>query len=73
MLLKSLDQAQRMPIRPLFLLDSANRIALIDRNYRSQGEHLKPLENKLKELNGIKIKVSGNSKTKAVKIGDNGS
>lgn len=52
------------------LLDSNNKIALIDKNYRSQGEHLKPLENKLKELNGIKVKVSANAKIKELKVGD---
>lgn len=52
------------------LLDAANKIALIDKNYRSQGEHLKPLENKVKELNGIKVKVSANSKLKELNVGD---
>lgn len=54
----------------IVLLDSTNKIALIDKNYRSQGEHLKPLENKLKQLNGIKINVSANSKSKELKVGD---
>lgn len=54
----------------VFLLDSKNIIALIDKNYRSQGEHLKPLENKLKELNGINLKISAKSRHKELKIGD---
>lgn len=52
----------------LVLLDSANKIALIDKNYRAQGEHLKPLENKLKELNGIKVSV--NFQQKELRVGD---
>ncbi len=52
------------------LLDSANTIAFIDKNYRSQGEHLKPLENKLKELIGIKPIVSFNPHQKSLKVGD---
>jgi len=51
------------------LLDSADMIALIDKNYRSQGEHLKPLENKLKELNGIKTKIPINPRQKALRVG----
>lgn len=54
----------------IVLLDSAKIISLIDKNYRSQGEHLKPLENKLKELNGIEVKVPANSKLKELKVGD---
>lgn len=54
----------------LFLLDSKNTIALIDKKYRSQGEHLKPLENKLKELNGINLKVSAKPLQKELKLGD---
>lgn len=54
----------------VILLDSANKIALIDKNYRAQGEHLKPLENKLKELNGINQKVSLKARQKELKIGD---
>lgn len=54
----------------IVLLDSANTIILIDKNYRSQGEHLKPLENKLKELNGINVKVLVNPQQKELKIGD---
>jgi peroxiredoxin len=52
------------------LLDSSEKIALIDKNYRSQGEHLKPLENKLRELNGIKLNVSMPTRKKELKIGD---
>lgn len=52
------------------LLDSNNKIVLIDKNYRAQGEHLKPLENKLKELNGINVKVSKNLTQKELKVGD---
>ncbi len=52
------------------LLDTANTILFIDKNYRSQGEHLKPLENKLKELNGIGLKVSLKPRPKELKVGD---
>lgn len=52
------------------LLDSNDNIALIDEHYRSQGEHLKPLENKLKELNGIYKKVDISAQQKPLKIGD---
>jgi peroxiredoxin len=51
------------------LLDSKDVIAHIDRGYRSQGEHLKPLENKLKELNGINEKVNIPAR-KPLKTGD---
>lgn len=54
----------------IVLLDSANTITLIDKNYRSQGEHLKPLENKLKELNGINSKISVDPNQKELKVGD---
>ncbi len=53
------------------LLDSKDKIALIDSNYRAQGEHLKPLESKLKQLNGISQKVKIQPSNKALKIGDN--
>lgn len=52
------------------LLDSANKIALVDKNYRSQGEHLKPLENKLKQLNGIYQKPTKPANQKELKVGD---
>lgn len=54
----------------VLLLDSNNNIAFIDESYRSQGEHLKPLENKLKELNGIYKKVDVSPKQKPLKVGD---
>jgi peroxiredoxin len=37
----------------LFLLDENNVIVLKDEHYRGQGEHLKPLEHKIKELLGL--------------------
>lgn len=52
------------------LLDSKDKIVLIDKNYRAQGEHLKPLEYKLKELNGINLKISAKPQLKELKIGD---
>lgn len=55
----------------VFLLDEKDFIAHIDKNYRAQGEHLKPLENKLKELNGIYQKVSLDSAKESLKIGNN--
>jgi peroxiredoxin len=54
----------------LVLLDSKQKIALVDENYRSQGEHLKPLENKLKELNGIYSKVKTLPSQQSLKVGD---
>lgn len=51
------------------LLDSNEKIAHIDKNYRAQGEHLKPLENKLKELNGIYKKTVSPTQVKPLKIG----
>lgn len=52
------------------LLDADQRIVFLDEAYRAQGEHLKPLENKLKELNGIYEKVKGSAAPKALKEGD---
>jgi peroxiredoxin len=52
------------------LLDSNKTIAHIDQNYRAQGEHLKPLENKLRELNGIYRKAASEPSPKALKVGD---
>lgn len=39
----------------LFLLDKNNKIILRDDDYRGQGEHLKPLEHKIKKLLGFEI------------------
>lgn len=55
------------------LLDSKDVTTYIDRAYRSQGEHLKPLESKLKELNGLYEKVNAATKNgakKPLKVGD---
>ncbi|MBX7173235.1 MAG: peroxiredoxin family protein [Pyrinomonadaceae bacterium] len=52
------------------LLDSSNTITLIDNKYRAQGEHLKPLENKLKELNGIGSNVKIKADIKELKVGE---
>jgi peroxiredoxin len=52
------------------LLDSKDVISHIDRAYRAQGEHLKPLENKLKEQSGIDERVKGPAPKKALKVGD---
>ena len=49
--LPSLLEAQSDSV--LFLLDFDNTIVLRDDQYRGQGEHLKPLEYKIKELLGI--------------------
>lgn len=54
----------------IILLDANDNVIHIDENYRAQGEHLKPLENKLKEANGIYEKVSLAASSKALKIGD---
>jgi peroxiredoxin len=54
----------------VILLDSNDVIAHIDENYRAQGEHLKPLENKLKELNGIYEKVKVLPARKELRVGD---
>ncbi|HQU85552.1 MAG TPA: redoxin family protein, partial [Pyrinomonadaceae bacterium] len=53
----------------VILLDANEKIALIDKNYRAQGEHLKPLENKLKELNGIYKKTVSPTQAKPLKLG----
>jgi len=53
------------------LLDSDEKIVHIDGNYRAQGERLKPLENKLKELNGIAVKAADSARSaKPLKLGD---
>jgi peroxiredoxin len=52
------------------LLDSNEKIALVDTAYRAQGEHLKPLESKLKALNGIDATVSTAPASKPLKVGD---
>lgn len=52
------------------LLDSNERVVHLDENYRAQGEHLKPLENKLKELNGIYQQVQPPALQKSLKVGD---
>lgn len=52
------------------LLDSKETVVHIDENYRAQGEHLKPLENKLKELNGIYQKAPPSPSPKVLKVGD---
>ncbi len=52
------------------LVDKSGTIAYIDDAYRSQGEHLKPLENKLKDLNGIRRNVPGPNANKPLKVGD---
>ncbi|HVE55315.1 MAG TPA: redoxin family protein [Pyrinomonadaceae bacterium] len=52
------------------LLDSKETVVHVDANYRAQGEHLKPLENKLKQLNGIYEKVPAPSAQKNLKVGD---
>ena len=53
------------------LLDSKDNIVLTDSKYRAQGEHLKPLETKLKQLNGISQKVKTRTSNKTLKIGNN--
>lgn len=52
------------------LLDSDEKIVHIDRGYRAQGEHLKPLENRLRDLNGIALKANVASVPKPLKVGD---
>ncbi len=51
------------------LLDSKEIITHIDRAYRAQGEHLKPLEKKLKEQSGLDGKVNAPAK-RSLKVGD---
>jgi peroxiredoxin len=53
----------------VLLIDKTGKIAYIDDSYRSQGEHLKPLENKLKELSGIQVKAPAVKGNPALKIG----
>lgn len=54
----------------VILVDRNGAIAYVDDGYRSQGEHLKPLENKLKDLYGVLRKIPGSNANKALKIGD---
>lgn len=53
----------------VLLLDKDEKVVHLDAFYRAQGEHLKPLENKLKELNGINTTLVPES-AKKLKIGD---
>lgn len=53
----------------VILLDSKNTVSFADENYRSQGEHLKPLENKLKDLNGIYFQPKPVEKMLPLKVG----
>lgn len=53
----------------LFLLDSSNTIVFKDENYRSQGEHLKPLDNFIKE-NFCDSKINKEYDYPKLKIGD---
>jgi peroxiredoxin len=53
----------------LVLLDRDRVVRFIDDAYRSQGEHLKPFENKLKELNGIAVNLKSQAPTKPLKVG----
>lgn len=53
----------------VLLLDRDKKVVHLDPYYRAQGEHLKPLENKLKELNGISTTL-GPEPAKKLKIGD---
>lgn len=52
------------------LLDSNEKIVHIDAGYRAQGERLKPLENKLKEITGVEMMVSAPPVQKSLKVGD---
>ncbi|MBS1797533.1 MAG: redoxin family protein [Acidobacteria bacterium] len=52
------------------LLDAADKIIFVDRGYRAQGEHLKPLENRLKELGGLYQKPVPKRAPKPLKVGD---
>jgi peroxiredoxin len=55
----------------LFLLDADNRIQLVDTAYRAQGEHLKPLEAKIKSLLNMPADfVKVDNPLKALKVGD---
>jgi len=62
--------AEKNAASTVILLDADERVAHVDENYRAQGEHLKPLENKLKELNGIYEKVRLPAAPKELKVGD---
>lgn len=42
----------------LFLLDKDNDILLKDDGYKAQGEHLKPIENKIREIQGLTCKTN---------------
>lgn len=53
----------------VLLLDRDKKVVHLDPYYRAQGERLKPLENKLKELNGISTTL-GSEPAKKLKVGD---
>jgi peroxiredoxin len=63
-------QADKNADSVVVLLDSKQKIALIDENYRAQGEHLKPLEGKLRRLNGIGTRLGNIPTPKSLKVGD---
>jgi len=61
--------SERNSATTLVLLDSKNVVQMIDDDYKSQGEHLKPLESKLKELNNIKPTIAAITSPKRLKVG----
>jgi peroxiredoxin len=54
----------------VLLLDSEDKIAFLDPGYRAQGEHLKPLEAKLRELSGIQSKLALTRPANSLRVGD---
>ena len=53
----------------LLLLDSKNRIVLRDDHYRGQGEHLKPLEYRVKKLLNLPVPNIARAKASALTVG----
>jgi len=52
------------------VLDKKGKVVFVDTEYHAQGEHLKPLEHKIKEITGFRVVVPSN-RTTALKVGDN--
>ncbi|UIR56789.1 redoxin domain-containing protein [Sphingobacterium sp. SRCM116780] len=54
----------------LFLLDADNKILFKDTAYRAQGEHLKPLENYMKQFLSLTSRDTNHQEYTMLKIGD---
>ncbi|ADX68777.1 MULTISPECIES: redoxin domain-containing protein [Weeksella] len=65
----SLSSQEETPSSIVYLLDKNYKILAIDKDYRAQGEHLKPLEDKIKIHLGL-LKNTRPSKQTPLKIGE---